>query len=284
MSIKEQTYKINGIDSWIHCVKIIQEEPSVDITPCYHYHKYIEFLYSIKSDAVAWINGNCNTFTTGDLIIINSDSPHDIRFNGYSEYICVKFWPEILYSDEQALFEFKYLMPFLIDESRIKIFHHDELTDSKIPELALEIMSEWEKKTSAYELIIRSNILRIFAWVFRYWNSQLNFQDKPIPEKIKKAINFIGDNFLTVTEQEVADHCGITYNHFSYLFKDSIGKTFSEYILALKLREAEKLLISTDKSITDIAFETGFSTTSHFISRFKEIKGITPAKFRKNLL
>ena len=283
MSFHEQPFKINGIDSWIHCLRLTIDGEDKVTLPHYHYHKYIEFLYSIKSDAKVWISGNCYPFNTGDLIIINSNSPHDVRFNGYSDYIVVKFWPQILYSDQQALFEFKYLMPFLIDGSHKKLFHHDEIADAGIPGLCHEILKEWEEKSSAYELVIRSNILRIFSWIFRYWHSNLGFSETTIPDIIKTAINFIGDNFSTITEEQVAKHCGITYNHFSYLFKQSIGKTFSEYILSLKLKEAEKLLISTSKSITDIALETGFSTASHFISKFKKTKGITPAQFRRKI-
>ena len=50
-----------------------------------------------------------------------------------------------------------------------------------------------------------------------------------------------------------------------------------------KLKEAEKLLLTTDHSITEIAFEAGFSTVSHFIARFKAEKGITPHKLRMKL-
>ncbi len=284
MSYQEKPFIINGIESWIHCLNMKIDTPSETMLPDYHYHKYIEFLYSIKSDALAWISGNCFTFNEGDLIIINSNSPHDVKFSGYCNYICVKFWPQILYSDQQALFEFKYLLPFLIDGSNKKIFNKDELLGTGIPELIFEILSEWETKNSAYELIIRSNILRIFSWVFRQWSSTLSIKEKSIPESIKTAINYIGENFSTTNGHEVAKFCGLSYNHFSYLFKDSIGKSFSDYLLSLKVKEAEKLLITSDKSITDIALEIGFSSSSHFISKFKKINGVTPLKFRNQLI
>ena len=58
----------------------------------------------------------------------------------------------------------------------------------------------------------------------------------------------------------------------------------SHYIcikFSLRVNEAEKLLLSTDRSITNIAMSCGFSSTSHFISRFKSHKGMTPGQLRR---
>ena len=84
-----------------------------------------------------------------------------------------------------------------------------------------------------------------------------------------------------LTEKSLFKREKMSYNHFSYVFKKTFKKSFSEYVTRVKLREAEKMLILTDKSITEIAYDAGFSTSSHFIMRFKEAKGITPNKFRK---
>ena len=101
---------------------------------------------------------------------------------------------------------------------------------------------------------------------------------------IKKAILYTMEHYQTVTEKEVADLCGLSYHYFSHLFRRTAGRSFSDYLSSLRISEAEKMLLSTEKSITDIAVETGFSTTSYFISRFRMEKGVTPARYRKNAL
>ncbi|MBR2948899.1 MAG: helix-turn-helix transcriptional regulator [Lachnospiraceae bacterium] len=95
---------------------------------------------------------------------------------------------------------------------------------------------------------------------------------------------FISENYNTITEKDAADHCNLSYHHFSFAIKQLMGKNFSEYLTSIKIKEAEKMLLTTDHSITDIAYETGFSNVSHFISRFRQYKGITPAKFRKHVI
>ena len=50
------------------------------------------------------------------------------------------------------------------------------------------------------------------------------------------------------------------------------------------MKEAEKLLLSSDKLMTEIAVDVGFTTSSHFISNFKRKKGITPKQFKQKVM
>ena len=282
----EKPFTINGVKSWIQCIDCFAKESSERdkvAVERYHYHEYIEYLYALDSDMNVWINGKPYRMVEGDLIIINSGEMHNISFNKDSHYICVKFSPRILYFDDNSLFEFKYVMPFLSDLTPQKLFHEKDLESIDVHALSTEILDEWNRQGPAYELLIRANILKIFTGIFRYWDKQNAFHsDSIMTEPIKKALIYITENFEAATEREVAAYCGLSYNHFSASFKKTVGRSFVDYLSLIRISEAEKLLISTNKSITDIALSCGFSSTSHFISRFKQQKGITPGQLRKN--
>ena len=144
-------------------------------------------------------------------------------------------------------------------------------------------MKEWEAKEAAYELVIRANILKIFTAIFRYWhNSNIFSGENVIPDIVKTAVLYMENNFATATEDEVASYCNVSYHYFSYIFKKTMRKSFNEYLNILRLREAEKMLLSTDKNITEIAYTCGFSTSSYFIMKFKKHKNMTPRQFREN--
>ena len=283
----EKPFTINGIKSWIQCLDCLaKESPERDkkTVENYHYHEYIEYLYALDADMNVWINGTPYRMVTGDLIIINSGELHNISFNKNCHYICVKFSPRILYFDDNSLLEFKYVMPFLSDQTPQKLFHKKDFDSIDIHALTCEILEEWNMQSPAYELLIRSNILKIFTGIFRYWDKQNALHSESImTEPIKNALIYINENFETATVKDVADFCGLSYNHFSASFKKIVGKSFSDYLNLIRINEAEKLLISTDKSITDIAFSCGFSSTSHFISRFRAKKSITPGQLRKKI-
>jgi transcriptional regulator GlxA family with amidase domain len=59
-----------------------------------------------------------------------------------------------------------------------------------------------------------------------------------------------------------------------------LKRGFSEYLLLTRLKKAAVLLAETELPVTRVAMDTGFSTASYFIQRFREYQGTTPRRFR----
>jgi AraC-like DNA-binding protein len=76
----------------------------------------------------------------------------------------------------------------------------------------------------------------------------------------------------------------MSYSYFSRYFKSLIGKTFSEYLTYVRITEAEKMLLTTDLNITEVALESGYSNSSYFIAQFRVMKGMSPRQFKKKVL
>ena len=68
--------------------------------------------------------------------------------------------------------------------------------------------------------------------------------------------------------------------YFSSLFSRTTGVTFSKYVMNRKISHACYLLETTGWSVERIAQELGFCDISHFIQRFKHLKGVTPMAYR----
>lgn len=277
----EQDFIIDGVKSRIHCLVTDASRIKPTSKISYHSHDYIELLYALTPGATVWINGDAYPFEEGDLVLVNSQEPHTVTSPTVSSHICVKFSPGILYSDEQALLEFKYVIPFLSENRHQKRFCKGELTSLDVDTLMHNIMREWEAKSVAYELMIRANILTLFSGILRYWHEGERISSSPmITDTIKQALAYMEQHYADADEREVAEVCAVSYHHFSRAFKKTIGKSFSEYLTQIRLREAERLLLMSDKSMTEIALEVGFSSSSHFISRFGASRGMTPGQFR----
>ena len=287
---KEDNFKINGMEYWIQCIhfnevksNVEKSRPSFEKPDEYHYHEYIELLYFYKGDGYVWVNDTCSKITDKLLVVINSNQAHDVILYENSNYICIKFSPHILYNNEPFFLDLKYALPFMTGEQQYA-FCHEDIKETPINSLLDEIMNEWHKMEFGFELAIRSNILKIFLFILRIWNEKDGrLQKLNLSNQIKYAIEYISNNYNTVTEKEVAKVCNFSYNYFSRIFKEEVGKSFKDYVVNIKLKEAEKLLITSKMSITEIAEETGFSSISHFILRFKEFKGLTPEQFRKQI-
>lgn len=81
--------------------------------------------------------------------------------------------------------------------------------------------------------------------------------------------------------EELADNAGVSPGYLSKLFKKETNTTVSEYITALKIEEAQRLLRYSEMSMVDIANYLAFATQSYFVHVFHERVGMTPKKYRE---
>ena len=87
----------------------------------------------------------------------------------------------------------------------------------------------------------------------------------------------------TITGKEAADRSHLSYSYFSRMFKQIMGKSFSEFISNVQINTAKNLLLTASLSVTEIAEQTGFSSSSHLIATFKHETGMTPHQYRKQM-
>ena len=113
-------------------------------------------------------------------------------------------------------------------------------------------------------------------------------ENKKIPEnknisKLKKILTYIRENYHTqITLDDMAKAAKMSPKYFCSFFKEMTRKTPIEYLILYRIECAAKKIHRSDESITDIAYSCGFNDLSYFIKTFKNIKGVTPAKFRHN--
>ncbi|MEE0868089.1 MAG: AraC family transcriptional regulator [Clostridia bacterium] len=272
---------------------IAHSQKANGITVCCpaHYHSYIELIYCLCGKFKTWANNNQYYIFPGDLIVINSNDVHAIQSVSEEggEYIVLRFEPEILYESSHDIFEAKYTLPFIINNSSTqKVFPYSEIYSTDIPKLMHNALSEYENADYGYELALRSDICRIFVWILRFWSRngiQFTEGTSISSEHIKAmqtVLEYIAGHYSEeISAESMAELANMSYSYFSRIFKQVMNKSFNDYLNYVRIIEAEKLLASTDKSITEIAYETGFSSSSYFIKIFDKYKGMPPGNFRK---
>ncbi|MEK6647072.1 MAG: AraC family transcriptional regulator [Candidatus Firestonebacteria bacterium] len=78
----------------------------------------------------------------------------------------------------------------------------------------------------------------------------------------------------------MAEHIHLSPSRFSHIFKMTTGYSPQRYFLKLKMDEAQKLLLYSHKTITQITGELGFTSIHHFSRIFKEFNNQSPLKYR----
>lgn len=286
MAYEEKTPIENGLPAQFLCHIQYNKKGDSDIMP--HYHDYVEIIYCIEGSNEIWLNDSHHTFSAGDLVLINSRDVHGISYTDDGNYMVLRFFPELLYRSPQNAVDLKYILPFVLNNAR-NVFRKNKLDGSGIPQMIFEIYEECRKKEYGYEIAVITKINTIFLWFLRYWHKRDIDLDLNIAlyegtaKKLRKVFEYVEKNFGTdITAEEMARLCNMSYSYFSRVFKKIMKKSFSEYLTYVRVREAEKLLVTSDMNITEIAVEVGFSTSSYFIRQFKALKMISPKQYRKN--
>jgi AraC-like DNA-binding protein len=101
--------------------------------------------------------------------------------------------------------------------------------------------------------------------------------------RIQEAIAFMQANFASrMTREEVARVAGLSPSHFSRLFHALVGLPPHEYLDRCRLRSAqESLSTGEERSVADIAADTGFADQAHFARHFRRTFGKSPQEFRR---
>ena len=96
-----------------------------------------------------------------------------------------------------------------------------------------------------------------------------------------QVVAYLEENFReSIRLSEVAEHFGVTPQHLSTTLHRELGTTFSEYLQGIRLEEATRLLLTTDKTVTAISEESGFPNLRSFNQAFQKKFGCAPRQFR----
>jgi AraC-like DNA-binding protein len=287
----EKKSKRNGIEMPIQCLLRKTSEKELIRTRWHpHYHEYIEFLFGLDSCEVnAWIAGENVRFGSGDLLVINAGVAHDFRhLTQQTRYLCFKVLPEVLCFSEDPTFDKKYVVPFLRqDLFPFHLYSRHELDDSGLGTVFSKMKQCWDEQEFGYEIALKSSLLQVFLWIIRTNRKKglvpmataSDISDENIL-LIQHSIEFLHQNYADVTEADAAAYANMSYSYYSKLFRRVVGKNFNEYLTSVRINEAERMLLSGDRPITEIALATGFSSSSHFIEKFKKYRKKPPKQYR----
>ncbi len=103
--------------------------------------------------------------------------------------------------------------------------------------------------------------------------------------RINRALDYIDSNLSnSITLNDVAEAANFSRFHFHRIFSAMIGETLNQYIQRLRLEKAATLLVTyPGRSVTDIAFDTGFSGSDTFARSFKKFFNVSASEWRKNM-
>ncbi len=254
--------------------------------PKIHSHKNFELNYIVSGSGRRIVGDNISSFEKGDLVLLGPELPHsweilESQKNIPPSCITTHFYENIIGSDFFNIPELEDVENLLKQANRGVSFK-----GSKIKRIGarLENLVNLESLESYIELLhIFNDLLRVET--FEYLTSAIN-----LPEKFTKDLDRINSVyeyvFLNIEEgiklEDVADLLHMAPGSFCRYFKKKTNHTFTQYVKGVRIGIAAKMLIETEKSITQICYDSGYNSLANFNHYFKSLMNKTPSEYRKN--
>lgn len=100
-------------------------------------------------------------------------------------------------------------------------------------------------------------------------------------ERIQAMLSYIHNNYMfPIKLKQIAMAASVSEGECCRCFQEMVRKSPNQYLVSYRIARAMELLAATEKSVTEIAADTGFSDTSHFIQYFRRQNGVTPKAYR----
>ncbi|MDL2232578.1 AraC family transcriptional regulator [Ruminococcaceae bacterium OttesenSCG-928-L11] len=128
-----------------------------------------------------------------------------------------------------------------------------------------------------------SNIDEFEVWILQMVHRCLTPSHVPdgLSPLIEKAVSYIGEHLREpISLESLAFSLGLTPNYLGRLFREETGISFVEYVNGARLEQATDILRTTEKTVEEIAAESGFNSSTYFIKKFKQKYRMTPKAFR----
>lgn len=249
-----------------------------------HIHSEFELLKILEGHTEFYVYGKEYRVECGDVIFVNSRVPHSTVIHKDSSAFFIQFHADIQPSvSENHMSE--YLSRFIsISAEDVVVFKKGTDINLIISSCLDNIRNEYVCKECSYDIFIKGYIYTILAYLYR--NNVIvrpeNFFDLGNVQKILPVLEFIDKNYSKqLTLEQFSEIIHVNEFYFCRLFKRVLNMSAFQYLNFVRVCKAEKLLLLSEKSISEIAFQVGFSSPSYFNRVFKKIKFCTPRDYRK---
>jgi len=252
-----------------------------------HYHPEIEIILILEGHGERLVGDDYALFGPHELAVMGENLPHFWRGIKKGEgtvrkLILIQFSPEIFGESLEKAPEFSKIKIMLQRAQRGLLFNQKNSAAAQKKIVEISTTKGWKRYPLLVEILgLLSDTDGGKTLSSPKFSAQTSTHSG---DRIGRAIKFITDNFSgTITLGDVSKEVSMSPSAFCRYFHKTTGKHLTKFINDVRLGHACQLLRETHLQIKDICFQSGFGTLSSFNKVFRDVKGMTPGKFRKAL-
>lgn len=274
-----------------------QENISIDhLTGDYqnptHTHEFVELIFISAGSCCQIIDGVSYEGTAGDLFFVNFDQTHafysqSADFSYYNLLYLPRFFGEELINSENIheIFRISLFREFEADadpQTQKVSFRGEDYPAVK--KLVEDMYREFREKQVGYRSVLNGYSRVLFSKILRQRQGEGLPDDGQSMQRIAaECLAYIDEHcFERITPGQIAAHTFYNPAYLSRVFKSCCGRSLSEYIREVRMREAGRLLTQSDLSAEQILSRIGYSDRKLFYKHFRSHYRMTPAEYRKS--
>lgn len=250
----------------------------------FHHHPEIELTLIAGSSGHRYVGDHIGRFAPGDVVLMGPHLPHmylnDEQFSGRAHSIVLQFLPECLGSGFFQLGEMKAVYG-LLEKSRVGLAFY-----GRTRERAAQAITEMTGLDGFERLVAFLKILQLLAGTTEcrtlasptYSPSLALYQG----ERINRVCELISMRFQEkVTQREAAHVARMSAPSFSRFFRRATNRTFRAFLNEVRVGHASRMLLETDRTVSEVCYESGFGNLSNFNRQFLKLRKVSPRDYRR---
>jgi len=248
----------------------------------WHFHPEFEITFIEAPNGTRRVGNHIGDFEGSDLVFIGSNIPHlnfDYGIKTDYEKVVLQIKEDFFKNDFSTTPELAAIQQLFENSKKVICFHGE--TKNRVGKRLKEI-----SRLSNFEQFIE--VLSLFQ-ILATSNELTFLHDKPFENlynnkeqlRLKVVYKFIETNYQrAISIAEIAKITHLSNAAFCRYFKKMTRLTFTEFLNQFRIEQA-KILLKSDKNVTEASFECGFESLSYFNRIFKKVVGINPIQFKK---
>lgn len=249
----------------------------IEKLPCYvhipvHKHDFVELAFVFSGSCTHIVEGETFQQGAGSFTIVNSFTSHELI--AASDCLCLTVKVRIEVFRDFHIPNLPLLaVPVCFDCGE----------DVFIREMLLTIYKQQTDQACYCDEIMSLLLQAVLIYCMQNFRDTVKFLygGTRLEGRMLEIMNYIFENYQNITLRGLARHFGYSEPYLCKMFREQANSTFTKILREFKLKQAKKLLETTDKRLNEICDSVGYADLTQFIRDFKKQYGNTPAKYRK---
>ena len=250
----------------------------------WHWHPEVEFLYVERGSITCFVGTEQFILPQGCGLFVNSGVLHRYQAEESVSVPNIVFSPELLGAKSGRIYR-KYINPIVESALACILLSPSVDWQREILQRLLHIFHLQERENAEMQTV--AFLLELWRGLFVHAKAKCEQEtgDKGRRAQLQVMMQFIHANYnRQITLKEIADSVHISESGALQLFRQGIHLSPVAYLIQYRLKRAADLLVNTNKTVANIAYETGFSDAGYFCRTFRKFFQQTAMEYRKRHL